>query len=465
MFRRATNASLVASALLLSACTTSDAEGQQEVIEDAATTAANDPSPGTSDAGAPAAQITMGFGVSDDVIRIGLNVDLSGPSASLVSEVVEGQTVYWDVLNADGGIAGRQVEMVILDSGSMLETGIENFATLAQTSDDGVVMISENTGSAITAAIAADAASLGLAVIPGSWASQWSDPELGSSLIEQGSNYCVQSINGVSFLHDRVQAAGVDPKLAIVSRSSAYGQDGHAGAALAADALGIDVVYAFNGQVTGESSTVMTRELVNSGANMVWLALNSEETADVFGGAVNQGMEAEWSGNQPSYHHSLLVGDLGPAFGEYYWHSTFSMPWNAEPSDGMSEVLAAFEEHRPDNQIADGYVAGWVEGMIVETILRHAAADGDMTRAGVLRAVHEVTVDFKGLSPNQRWSPDPNESIVRETYIFGLDIGARDIQPVHTGVGGTGLVLEAGPYVSATAADFVVDGPCAMITS
>ncbi len=63
------------------------------------------------------AEIATDFGVTDDTIRIGLNADLSGIFAPLVTQIVDGQEAYWEIVNDNGGIAGRQVELVVLDNG------------------------------------------------------------------------------------------------------------------------------------------------------------------------------------------------------------------------------------------------------------------------------------------------------------------------------------------------------------
>ena len=76
------------------------------------------------------------------------------------------QEVYWEVFNGNGGYQGWTVEPVVLDSGYQTDVGIQNYETLAQESEDGVLMITENTGSPITAAIAEQAAEDNVLVIP-----------------------------------------------------------------------------------------------------------------------------------------------------------------------------------------------------------------------------------------------------------------------------------------------------------
>ncbi|MDH5519166.1 MAG: hypothetical protein OEZ14_01410, partial [Acidimicrobiia bacterium] len=60
-------------------------------------------------------EVATDFGVDAEnkVIRVGLNADLSGPFASLVSEIVAAQQVYWEAFNEAGGYEGWTVEPVV----------------------------------------------------------------------------------------------------------------------------------------------------------------------------------------------------------------------------------------------------------------------------------------------------------------------------------------------------------------
>lgn len=408
------------------------------------------------------AEVATDFGVTDDTIRIGINGDLSGPFATLVNEVVAAQKVFWDKVNDDGGIAGRQVELVVLDSGYATDKGIENYQELAQETDEGVLMISENSGSPITAAIAQDAIDDDMLLVPLTWASLWPDNEgIGRNVLEIQTTYCAEAMNGVSWLKDKVEADGREAKLAIMSRPGEYGADGAAGAAIAAEELGIEVVYDGTDQVAGDDRTAVVSQLVDSGATMVWLTTTPGETADMFGSAVSQGFDAAWSGNQPSFSYSVLLGgDLAADFDKYYWPSDYAVPWGGNDSEGMQEVMAAMIAADPEAQLSNSYVRGWVEGLLVKTVLDQAAANGDLTRAGVVAASTQVEFDFKGLSPNQTYDGTYDEILVRESYIFDVDATAFDLQAVGTGEGSTGLIIEDGPYTSDLLRDYQFGGPC-----
>jgi len=410
------------------------------------------------DAGGDPADVAIDSGVTADTIRVGINADLSGPFASLVAEIVESQTVYWEWVNENGGIGGRMVETVILDSGYATDKGIENYEALAQEGEEGVLMISENTGSPITAAIAEDATDDDMLVVPLSWASLW---PANPNVLGKQSTYCAESMNAISYLAAKVEADGDTPALAILTRPGEYGLDGAIGASLAAEALGIEVVYDGTDQVAGDDRTAVISQLVGSGANMVWMTTTGGETLDIFGNAVSQGFEAYWSGNSPSFDYKVhLASDFAAEFDQYWTHSTYQVSWNGNDSQGMQDMVREMTARRPDLPLSDVYAFGWIEGMLVQQILEQAVGNGDLTRAGVVQAASEIEIDFKGLAPNQSFFGDYNDIVVRETYMFDVDATAFDLQPMSAGVGSTGLILEEGPFVSDVLAGFEFDGPC-----
>jgi ABC-type branched-subunit amino acid transport system substrate-binding protein len=412
--------------------------------------------------------VVTDFGADPEskVIRVGLNADLSGPFASLVSEIVAGQEVYWEAFNEAGGYEGWTVEPVIIDSGYQTDVGIQNYETLAQESEDGVLMITENTGSPITSAIAEQAAEDDVLVIPLSWASLWPDPEFGSAILEKQTTYCIESINGIEWLKGYVENEGLEPSLAILSRPGEYGEDGAAGAKIAAEELGVPVVYDGTSAVAGDDRTGVIAELVDSGATMVWTTLTPGETLDIFGNAVSQGYQGFWSGNQPSFNYLVhLSSDFAAEFDQFYFQSGYQASWATPGIPEMERLVTEMTARRPDLNISDVYTTGWIEGIMAETLIKAAIDEGDLTRANMVAlATSGIEVDFGGLSANQSWPEDYNESVVRSSWIYDVDASAFNVIPLGEytadAPGSTGMVPLEQDFVGSVAADYQFDGPC-----
>jgi len=160
------------------------AETAGEVVDDATDTAGEVTEEAMEDDGeaAPAAaELLTDIGVTDTEIRVGLSADLSGPFSGLVSALVTAQLAYFDRINENGGIAGRTIVPITLDSAYDVPTHLDNYAELSQESADGVVMLSQSTGSPHTSAIAGDLKDDDLIALPLSWYSGWGTDFLSST--------------------------------------------------------------------------------------------------------------------------------------------------------------------------------------------------------------------------------------------------------------------------------------------
>jgi branched-chain amino acid transport system substrate-binding protein len=56
-------------------------------------------------------------GITEDTIKLGTHMPLTGPAAPGYSEIPEGQKAYFDYVNANGGVCDRQLEFVVRDDG------------------------------------------------------------------------------------------------------------------------------------------------------------------------------------------------------------------------------------------------------------------------------------------------------------------------------------------------------------
>ncbi|MEM9560977.1 MAG: ABC transporter substrate-binding protein [Actinomycetota bacterium] len=83
---------------------------------------------------------------SDDPIRIGILTSLTGPFTSWGLHVEAGAVLAADDINADGGIDGRMVEVIVVDDQSDPEEGVVQMERLIE---DGVVAIAGTISSGV----------------------------------------------------------------------------------------------------------------------------------------------------------------------------------------------------------------------------------------------------------------------------------------------------------------------------
>jgi ABC-type branched-subunit amino acid transport system substrate-binding protein len=394
--------------------------------------------------------ILVDVGVDDETIKIGLLTDLTGAFAPLTVPITDGSEAYFEWVNANGGIAGRQVEVITLDTGYDVPTHQQQYDTVSGSGADGVVFIATSTGSPHTASIRSDLVADGLGAIPLSWNSSWPDPA-SSNAFEWTSNYCVEAMNGVTYMSEIH-----GPDVAVLSWPGDYGEDGAIGAKYAVEQLGLNLVYDGQGaQAPTSDPTPVIAEIIAADPDFVWITTNPTDMAAIVGGAAAAGYTGQWAGNGPTYNPALLgVEGVSTVLDASYTHFQPYPAWDTGDSEGMAEIVGIMQEYRPDAALLSVYINSYIMGEIARQGLEAAAANGDMTRQGVVDAITGTEVDLKGLAAPISYSGDPNDFIARESFIFDISLDAYTPGATVSEEGSDGAVLLEENYISPTAAEW-----------
>ncbi len=289
----------------------------------------------------------------------------------------------------------------------------------------------------------------GMLAIPLTWYSGWTDPAFNSNLLHHGSPYCIEAMNAIDYISNDIGASTI----AIASVPGDFGLDGAAGAKLAAEALGLEVVYDMSGlAIPGDetSLTEIANSIAGSGADIVFLS--GPPTAvfqPVFDAAVTQGFEGKWTGTSPSWSPAFLTGDTAAEIIRDVYISTYVDVWGGE-SQGTQDFTALMQELRPDAPPLNYYNEGYVEAKILHEALLKAYENGDMTKAGVLAAAKSLeSVEFDGLAPPESYVGSPNEQLQRVTVMQRPDPEAA----------GYSSIVDPG-YTADIVTDFNFEGAC-----
>lgn len=455
-------------ALVATSCSSSDgpevlARELTPVRTTEGTVAPTVPSATTMPAPPPAADVaTDGITVTDDIIYLGMLTDLTGPFSGNVLDIVDAQVAFWRMLNDEGGIAGRKVELLIADT----TYSVEDHRAAYEQLRDRVVMFSHSTGAPHTLGIARDLIADDRLVVPATWYSGWSDPDLGANVLETGSNYCLEAMNAISFLAEDFEAAeGARPTLAIVTNPGDYGQDSAAGAKHAAGRLGLTIVYDGEAAIGGPADVPgIAAAIAQADADWTWITTDPITLAQIVGGAAQLGYQGKWTGAMPSFSPRLLDTALGPYLSANYVLSALFSPFGADV-EGMEQVVAVLTDAYPDRFPSDGVVEGFLEYSAARQVLEEAAAAGDLTPAGVVAAAARIEeLSFGGIGPVNRYSGDPNADVSRATALYRPDKslfdaqGGLDATLIDGAVSAFTLVRDFA--VAPVTADYDFQGPC-----
>jgi hypothetical protein len=186
--------------------------------------------------------------------------------------------------------------------------------------------------------------------------------------------------------------------------------------------------------------------------------------ASIVGGALQAGYTGRWSGAMPTFSPRLLDTALGPYLSQNWILSALYSPLGSDV-EGMSDVYSVLADAYPDRYPSDGMILGYLEFDVARQVLERAAAQGDLTPAGVLAAASGIgELTFGGIGPPNGYTGSPNDYVSRATAIYRPDKALFDAEGALEATFASGARSPFTPVegfkVSDVAAGYDFTGPC-----
>ncbi|MCW2941532.1 MAG: ABC-type branched-chain amino acid transport system periplasmic component-like protein [Actinomycetia bacterium] len=336
--------------------------------------------PGVTSAPCPTA-VNQGHGC----IYLGIISDLSSTFKGIGVPVTEAQQAFWKRVNQQGGIAGYDIDATTYVKDNKYDPAVHK--RLYEQMKGKVLALAQTLGSTQTAGILPDLKADKMLAVPMSFTSAWAfQPQL----LRFGPSYCFQAMNAVDYA-----AAGYHPKSILsVYYQSDYGGDANAGAEIAAknDGIAFTALPTLAGL---DKQAASIDAIVKTKPDLVVLATGPADAGKVVAEAAARGYKGHFFGVSPVWHKSLMSGKAAQAIKDQYTQVGLWKPFAAD-SPGDAAMRQALGTVDPD----DSFVSGWVSSYELKAILVRAAQNGDLTRAGLMKAAGQITsVDFEGIMP------------------------------------------------------------------
>ncbi len=378
-------------------------------------------------------------------IYLGVLSDLTeGPFAPLATQVVTGQQDFWTYVNEQGGISGFDVNMAANTRDNKYDPAVHSQEYRAI--EPNILALAQTLGTPQTQAILGDMEADNVVGAPASWWSGWQFPETdGGVILESGSSYCIAAMSGLDWW---VENKAPITSLVAVGYPGDYGGDYAAGAEAWASANNVDfagIIETAPNAVAGNQDAAVAA-IIESGAEIVAVGVGPAEVAEIIGKAVASGFKGQFLGAAPTWNPLLLQTAAAPALLAAYTNvgTTGSFGTPSAAMDAMQAQLG--EGVLPAN---DGYTYGWVWQYPLKAALEKAAANGDLTREGLVAAVQGgVEVDYEGALPNSLVGGPPADVDRSVSINIPSEDAALGIETLLTG------------YVGKTAAAYDYSAPC-----
>jgi ABC-type branched-subunit amino acid transport system substrate-binding protein len=355
-------------------------------------------------------------------IYLGVLSDLTeGPFRALAVPITEAQKAFWKRVNdQQNGIGGRydvDIDTYTRDNKYNPEEQVAKFREI----EPKILAMAQTLGTPPTIATLPLFKENDVVGAPASWWSGWAFEDV---VLESGHNYCVESMNGLDFAAGEF---GKPKTLMAVHYPGDYGGDSAAGVAewakvngVGFDAKAHNIQTLPNAQAGNQDAAVGA--ILKVKPDVVMLATGPAEMAEIVGKSVAQGFKGRFVGSSPTFNVALLKSEAAPAIKASYHVMGSWAPFGASDAAAFTAMQEAVGAGKvPAN---DGYTSGWIWSYPMKAVLQKAFDNGDLTRAGVRKAVAEITVDYEGALPPKKYSGDPNQNLVRQSVVSKPDDSA-----------------------------------------
>jgi branched-chain amino acid transport system substrate-binding protein len=333
--------------------------------------------------GVAVAQKKYGPGVTDTEIKIGQTQPYSGPASSY-GTIGKAEVAYFQMINEQGGVNGRKINLISLDDGYSPPRTVEQVRRLIE--QEQVLLLFNSLGTPTNTAIHKYVNAQRVPhILLATGATKWGDPEHYPWTIGFQPYYQAEARIYAKY----VLQTKPNPKIAILYQNDDYGKDFVKGFK---DGLGDKaslIVKEVSYEVTDPTIDSQIVALQSSGADVFFNVSIPKFAAQ----AIRKASELGWKPlhiiNQPaqSVASVLIPAGLDKSVG------LVSAGWLKDPTDpqwkddpATKEWLAWMKRYYPDGSVQDvNNVGGYTAAQALAQVLNQCG--DDLTRENVMRQV------------------------------------------------------------------------------
>ena len=348
-------------------------------------------------------------GVTDTEIKIGQNAPFSGP-ASVYGQISTAESEYFKMINEQGGINGRKINLIALDDSYSPPKAIEVVRKLVE--DEQVAILFQTLGTASNVAIRKY---VNLKKVPDIWIGSGASVFSGSSsefpwTIQFQPSYRVEG----GMYGKYILGAKPDAKIGILYQNDDLGRDYVAGLK---DGLGEKydkmVIKTVSYEITDPTIDSQILELKSAGADVLYEA----STPKFAGMSIRKVADIDWhpmhiidsNGSlvKPALQSAGLDKSVGIITAQYLKDPT-DPGWDNDP--GMKEFQAWRAKYSPESDISNPvWYYGYTMAQALVIVLKQAG--NDLSRENIMKAATHLpdTTTLPMVLPGIKISTSPTD--------------------------------------------------------
>ena len=329
-----------------------------------------------------------------DVIKWGVLIDLSGPTSDWGKNQVKGQLDAMRWINENGGINGKELQLIVIDDGYKVPRGVAGYNRLVD-SEKVMGLYIQSTGTTMTLVkkIVAD----GVATIAASFTSKFQNPEKTPFSFFVSPSYGTMGRIALKWVRTTWKDTTRKPKFCYLYPDNKYGRDILEVGKDYASKIGVDVGPDQVINWPTKDATVQLTNMSRYDPDYAYITSTAMNGAVILKNAKALGLKTKFISNIRNFEESLITLSGGAAEGTYGVHPI--APYGADVP-GMKKVVESHERWHPGETGTNVYVEGWVNILSVTEAMKTADKAGDLTPGGIRNAFEQFrNFSTGGLAP------------------------------------------------------------------
>jgi branched-chain amino acid transport system substrate-binding protein len=329
-----------------------------------------------------------------EVIKWGVLIDLSGPTSDWGKNQAKGQLDAMRWVNANGGINGKELKLIVIDDGYKVPRGVAGYNRLVD-SEKVIGLYIQSTGTTMT--LIKKIVSDGVATIAASFTSKLQNPKKTPFSFFVSPSYGTMGRIALKWIKDTWKDTSRNPKIVYLYPDNKYGQDILNVGKDYAKKIGVDVGPDQVINWPTRDATVQLTNMKRYDPDYAYITSTAMNGAVILKNARALGLRTKFISNIRNFEESLIELSGGAAEGTFGVHPI--APYGA-PVPGMKKLVESHEKWHPGEKGTNVYVEGWVNILSVTEALKLADKAGDLTPSGVRNAFEQFKgFDTGGLAP------------------------------------------------------------------
>jgi ABC-type branched-subunit amino acid transport system substrate-binding protein len=338
-------------------------------------------------------------GVVGDTIVIGALTPLSDAVAVIGKPLAAGLQAYARRFNESGGAIGGRYKLKVVEEDITYanpSTGAQKYQKIKEDVALMAMVVGTDQVNGLLPLLEEDS----VLVIPTTLDLEWVREPF---LLPWGTPYQLWAVNGVAYYLSQPGNAG--RRICSLVLATGYGEAAVEGLEFAARTMGFEIGVRASFRQDDQDFVAPITQLRNARCDAVVFASLPGVTGKVLGAAAQLGFTPRWIGQGPSWHHGMIKSPLIDYYERHLWIVSGAPEWGDTTVAGMRDLLATVAAYDPEMAGDLYYLNGYVLGRTAHALLEEAATRGDLSRAGVLKAMETVAVRYDGLWAEYRYGP------------------------------------------------------------